>query len=146
MALLSRLPLVGAQAVWFWDGGRRGERRGAVVARVRTASGPVACVVAHLSTRRGERRRERRALAGTVAGMGGPVVCFVDANAGRLGPLRRGGLCAPPGRPVATFPADRPSAAVDWILTRAPARHVRRAHAPACDASDHRPLVSVVGC
>jgi endonuclease/exonuclease/phosphatase family metal-dependent hydrolase len=145
VALLARAPIQEAGAVWFWDGGRRGERRGAVLARVALASGPLTCAVAHLSTRRRERRHELRALAATLARVDGPVVALIDANTPRVRPLTSAGLRPPPGRPPATFPADQPRLPVDWILARPPVRHLAQATAPTCRASDHRPLLALLG-
>lgn len=147
VALLSRHPIRGSEARWFWDGGSRGEPRGAVVAEVATAAGPVSCAVAHLSTRPSQRARERRALAAMMAPLPGPALLFLDANSARLAPLGRAAeLRRPPGRPPATFPAERPSKTVDWILARPPARHLGPAWTPARGASsDHLPLLVVVG-
>lgn len=147
VALLSRHPISGAEARWFWDGGCRGEPRGAVVAEVATSAGPVRCAVAHLSTRPLERARERRALAAMIASLPGPALLFLDANSARLAPLgRAAGLRPPPGRPPATFPAERPSEPVDWVLARPPARHLEPACTPARGvSSDHLPLLAVLG-
>jgi endonuclease/exonuclease/phosphatase family metal-dependent hydrolase len=147
VALLSPHLLADARTVWFWSGQPRGEPRAALVADLATPAARVRCVVAHLSTRRRERARERRALAAMVEGFSGPVLVFVDANSARLGPLRwSAGLRAAPGRAPATFPAQRPRRPLDWILTRAPARHLGRASAVPCQASDHLPLLALVGC
>jgi endonuclease/exonuclease/phosphatase family metal-dependent hydrolase len=148
VALLSRHPLADARTVWFWNGGRRGgEPRAALVADVLAPTGRLRCVVAHLSTRRWERAGERRALAATVSWLSGPVVVFLDANAARLGPLRRSaGLRPPPGPAPATFPAQRPTKPVDWVLARTPARHLSEARTAPCDVSDHLPLLALVGC
>jgi endonuclease/exonuclease/phosphatase family metal-dependent hydrolase len=147
VALLSRHPINSSEARWFWDGGGHGEPRGAVVAEVATAAGPVSCVVAHLSTRRLQRGSERRALAALIAALPGPALLFIDANSSRLVPLERAAeLRRPPGRPPATFPAERPSKAVDWILARVPARHLGPAWTPPrCTSSDHLPLLVEVG-
>jgi endonuclease/exonuclease/phosphatase family metal-dependent hydrolase len=147
VALLSPHPLSGARTVWFWDGGRLGEPRAALLAEVNAPAGHLCCVVAHLSTRRWERAAERRSLARTVTGLPGPVLAFLDANGSRLGPLRRvAGLHPPPGRAPASFPAEQPRKPVDWVLARAPARHLSRASAPAGWASDHLPVLALVGC
>ena len=148
VALLSRHPIVGAEARWFWDGGSRGEPRGAVVAEIATTAGPVRCAVAHLSTRPLERAREWRALAAMMASLPGPALLFLDANSSRLAPLGRvASMHPPPGRPPATFPAERPSKPVDWVLARAPARHLEPAWTPVRGTcSDHLPLLTVVGC
>lgn len=147
VALLSRYPISGAEARWFWDGGGRGEPRGAVVAEVATAAGPVSCAVAHLSTRPLERALQRRALAAMIASLPGPALLFLDANSARLAPLgRTANLRPPPGRPPATFPAERPGKPVDWVLARAPVRHLGPAWTPAGEtSSDHLPLLAVVG-
>jgi endonuclease/exonuclease/phosphatase family metal-dependent hydrolase len=147
VALLSRHPISSAEGRWFWDGGSRGEPRGAVVAVVASAAGPVSCAVAHLSTRPLERARERRALAAMLASLPGAALLFLDANSTRLAPLRRGAdLHPPPGRPPATFPAERPRKPVDWVLARAPARHLEPAWTPAHGTcSDHLPLLATVG-
>jgi endonuclease/exonuclease/phosphatase family metal-dependent hydrolase len=147
VALLSRHPIGGAEVRWFWDGGGRGEPRGAVVAEVATTAGPVRCAVAHLSTRPVERARERRALAAMMASLPGPALLFLDANSAHLAPLERAaGLRPPPGRPPATFPAERPSKPVDWVLAREPARHLEPAWTPEREtSSDHLPLLAVVG-
>jgi endonuclease/exonuclease/phosphatase family metal-dependent hydrolase len=147
VALLSRHPIGGVEVRWFWDGGGRGEPRGAVVAEVVTTAGPVRCAVAHLSTRPVERARERRALAVMIASLPGPALLFLDANSARLAPLgRAAGLRPPPGRPPATFPAGRPSKPVDWVLACEPARHLEPAWTPEREtSSDHLPLLAVVG-
>jgi endonuclease/exonuclease/phosphatase family metal-dependent hydrolase len=146
VALLSRHPISGSEACWFWDGGRGGEPRGAIVAEVATAAGPVTCAVAHLSTRPSRRVRERRALAAMMAPLPGPALLFLDANSARLAPLGRAAeLRRPPGRPPATFPAERPSRPVDWVLARRPARHLGPAWTPPRGiSSDHLPLLAVV--
>jgi endonuclease/exonuclease/phosphatase family metal-dependent hydrolase len=147
VALLARHPLADAHTVWFWSGQPRGEPRAALVVDLALPAARVRCVVAHLSTRRWERARERQALAAMVGGFSGPVLVFVDANTTRLGPLRRSaGLRAAPGRAPATFPAQRPRRPLDWILARAPARHLGRASVVPCQASDHLPLLALVGC
>jgi endonuclease/exonuclease/phosphatase family metal-dependent hydrolase len=147
VALLSRHPISYWEARWFWDGGGQGEPRGAVVAEVDTAAGALHCVVAHLSTRPLQRARERRALAAMIASLPGPALLFIDANGSRLAPLGRAAeLRRPPGRPPPTFPAERPSRAVDWILARMPARHLGPAWTPPCGtSSDHLPLLVDVG-
>jgi endonuclease/exonuclease/phosphatase family metal-dependent hydrolase len=147
VALLSRFPIISMDARWFWDGGDHGERRGAVVAEVATPAGPLRCAVAHLSTRPRERARERRFLAAMIASLPGPALLFIDANSARLAPLGRvADLRPPPGRPLATFPAERPSKPVDWILARVPARHLGPAWTPEHGiSSDHLPLLVVVG-
>jgi endonuclease/exonuclease/phosphatase family metal-dependent hydrolase len=147
VALLSRHRISGAEARWFWDGGGRGEPRGAVVAEISTPAGRVSCAVAHLSTRPLERARERRALAAMMASLPGPALLFLDANGSRLAPLgHAAGLRPPPGRPPATFPAERPSKPVDWVLARVPARHLEPAWTPTRGtSSDHLPLLVVVG-
>jgi endonuclease/exonuclease/phosphatase family metal-dependent hydrolase len=147
VVLLSRHPIGGVEARWFWHGGGRGEPRGAVVADVVTTAGPVRCAVAHLSTRRLERARERRGLAAMMASLPGPALLFLDANGARLAPLERAaGLRPPPGRPPATFPAGRPSKPVDWVLACEPARHLEPAWTPERGtSSDHLPLLAVVG-
>ena len=107
----------------------------------------MSCAVAHLSTRLLQRARERRALAAMIASLPGPALLFLDANSARLAPLGRAGeLRRPPGRPPATFPAERPSKPVDWILARMPARHLGPAWTPASGtSSDHLPLLANVG-
>ena len=60
VALLSPHPLSGARTVWFWDGGRLGEPRAALLAEVNAPAGHLCCMVAHLSTRRWERTRTWR--------------------------------------------------------------------------------------
>jgi endonuclease/exonuclease/phosphatase family metal-dependent hydrolase len=147
VALLSRHPISYWEARWFWDGGGQGEPRGAVVAEVDTAAGALRCVVAHLSTRAVQRARERRALAAMIASPPGPALLFIDANGSRLAPLGRAAeFRRPPGRPPPTFPAERPSRAVDWILARMPARHLGPAWTPPCGtSSDHLPLLVEVG-
>ena len=146
VAVLSLHPLVDARTVWFWNGGRRGERRGAVVADVAIRAHRVRCAVAHLSTRPWERIHERRALAAMVAQPPGPLIVFLDANGPCLQPLQRKGLRRPPGPAPATFPAGHPAQPVDWVLARAPARHLSRAWAPCSQASDHLPVLTIVGC
>lgn len=147
VALLSAHPVRGARTVWFWDGGRRGEPRAALLAEIDGPAGRLHCVVAHLSTRRRERARERRALARTIRELPGPVLALLDANGSRLGPLRRvARLRPPPGRAPASFPAEQPRKPVDWVLVRAPAQHLSRAWAPEDVASDHLPVVALVGC
>jgi endonuclease/exonuclease/phosphatase family metal-dependent hydrolase len=137
VALLSPHPVRGARTVWFWEGGWRGEPRAALLAEVDTPAGRLHCVVAHLSTRRRERVRE----------LPGPVLALLDANGSRLGPLPRvAGLHPAPGRAPASFPAEQPRKPVDWVLVRAPARHLSRAWAPEDGASDHLPVLALVGC
>ncbi|HKO83152.1 MAG TPA: hypothetical protein VJ140_01045, partial [Actinomycetota bacterium] len=83
----------------------------------------------------------------TVRELPGPVLALLDANGSRLGPLRRvARLRPPPGRAPASFPAEQPRKPVDWVLVRAPAQHLSRAWAPEDVASDHLPVVALVGC
>lgn len=144
VALLSRFPMSQLRDVWFWTGHVRGEARGAAIAQVTAPMGSVSCAVAHLSTRRWERVLERRALAAMMSRLPGPALLFLDANGPGLRPLERHGLLPPPGHPVNTFPANRPATPVDWVLARAPARHLREAQADPCEASDHLPVLAVI--
>jgi endonuclease/exonuclease/phosphatase family metal-dependent hydrolase len=146
VAVLSVHPIAEVRAVWFWNGGRRGEPRGAVVADVAIRTHRVRCTVAHLSTRPWQRVRERRALATMIAQLDGPLIAFLDANGTHLEPLRRtAALRRPPGPAPATFPASHPAAATDWVLTRAPIRHLSQAWAPPSQVSDHLPVLVTVG-
>jgi endonuclease/exonuclease/phosphatase family metal-dependent hydrolase len=50
-----------------------------------------------------------------------------------------------PAPDLSCFPASHPAAATDWVLTRAPIRHLSQAWAPSSQVSDHLPVLATVG-
>jgi endonuclease/exonuclease/phosphatase family metal-dependent hydrolase len=128
--------------------------RGALVA-VLARDGVTACAIAvHLSLRPAERRRHVELVARLAEGCSGPAVVGGDLNErpdgeaiAHLGERLGDAWLLGGDASGDTFPADEPSARIDYVFV-SPGVRVERAIVPASGdapaASDHRPVVAVL--
>jgi endonuclease/exonuclease/phosphatase family metal-dependent hydrolase len=128
--------------------------RGALVAELRRGAARVHAVAVHLSLHPGERRRHAEELAELVRGLHTPAVVAGDLNErpdGRavaiLGTRFRDAWLLAGDTDGDTFPADAPTARIDYLFVTEGIR-VDRVVVPAGpdarEASDHRPVVAAV--
>jgi endonuclease/exonuclease/phosphatase family metal-dependent hydrolase len=128
--------------------------RGALVADVRRAGSRVHAVAVHLSLHPGERRRHAQELAELVRGLHTPAIVAGDLNEfpdGKavtlLGTRFRDAWLLAGDADGGTFPADEPSARIDYLFVTEGIRVERTVVPGGPDvrgASDHRPVVAVV--
>ncbi len=128
--------------------------RGAIVAELRRAGARIFAVAVHLGLQPGERRRHAEALAELVRGLHGPVVVGGDLNERPdgeavtfLSERFRDAWLLGGDASGETFPAEEPSARIDYLFVSEAVR-VDRAVVPggpdARRASDHRPIVAAL--
>lgn len=124
------------------------EPRGAIVADLRFAAGPVRVIAAHLGLLKGSRLTQARRLAAEIDD-GRPTLMMGDLNEWRRGPgcslmpLKSGLGAAHSASNVASFPARRPVLALDRIIgcTRAQIQSLTPHDTPLARlASDHLPI------
>ena len=143
--LLTRLPILASREIRFGSTGF--ERRGALLADLEVAGGPVRVVVTHLGLLPGIRRRQAaRLVAEMAADDDRPLVLLGDLNEW----LPRGGCLGILGRHFPqmscepTWPAARPLIAYDRVGAGGGAARLEAARVPASplalEASDHLPL------
>jgi endonuclease/exonuclease/phosphatase family metal-dependent hydrolase len=147
LAIVSRFPVTGVRRHRLPS---VGEQRGAMEAVVAIAGIPVRVFCTHWGLNGRERMRQAAALARIVGdGAGDALVCgdlnaAPDARCVRSLMEQAGLADAAANTTLATFPAQAPSAAIDYIL------HTASVDVHACrtiptDASDHLPVIAELG-
>jgi endonuclease/exonuclease/phosphatase family metal-dependent hydrolase len=136
-----RLPNVGERAQTH----KLPERRGLLEAMLQTPDGLLRVMVTHWSLNPKDRQQSAKEVAALVSVQQTPVLLAGDLNtvANSLEMARlRGltGLCDQGTAP--TFPADKPTARIDYVL-HSPEVPVSRVWVVETPASDHRPVVAV---
>jgi len=151
-AILSRHPIKGVE-VHVLPGEPERETRIAVAAEIPLGDSgrTIRFVTTHLHHQSDEFRKRQAAKLDELFGRGGtPVIVAGDLNATPdskpLGKLAKNWKSAEVGKPLLTFPVDKPAKQIDYVLVR-PADKFKVTEARVLDeavASDHRALLVVL--
>ena len=150
-AVLSRFPITRSERHLLPQPPGR-EPRSALLAELSIDGAPLTVIATHLGLNRSERRAQAETLAALVRKVRTPVILAGDFNAHPDAPEVRllTGMLADTHAlayegPGLTFPALRPTARIDYILTSPDlAPHVLRHEVPESLASDHLPVVAEI--